>query len=948
MRLLQLQDDGEFSLAEFFGDSIPPYAILSHTWGADADEVTFKDIAEGTGKNKAGYRKLSFCGRQAARDNLQYFWVDTCAIDKSSSAELSEAINSMFRWYQNAKRCYVYLSDVSGNIRDESGDSKPWMTAFKQSRWFTRGWTLQELLAPATVEFFSKEEHRLGDKHSLEQTLSGITGIAVTALRQSCTITSFPVDERMYWAATRQTKREEDTAYCLLGIFDIHMPLIYGEGRQKAMTRLRKEVTEASKDQSSITPSAILVTQQDQATSTTVPFHQDPDFVDRPSILTWVRKKCEAPAGRAALVGLGGVGKSQIAIQYCHETRAASSPPWVFWVHAGSPGRFEEGYRRIAEATKMEGWNSSKSDVLPLVRNWLCDESNGSWIMIIDNADDPNVFFPTSGGVGTVKGNQEEEPLSDFIPHSPNGSVLITSRNQDLAFRLAGSHSSIMEVKPMDEDNALALFQKKIGSSFERSDAIEVIHSLDFMPLAITQAAAYILQRAPRMTVSRYLAKIRSTDRDRARLLEEHVGDSRRDSRASNSIITTWQISFEYIRKEQPSAARLLSLMCLFDRQGIPESVLLNQYHKDDDNDDDDHDADFDDDIHTLNSFCLVRMNQDGSEFEMHRLVQYSTKQWLKLNKELEVWIHKYLKLLDTTFPDGKFENWTTCQKLFPHVEMVLEYKPKTEYYLKVWANILYKASWYTAKIGKYIVAESMGRLVLEIDEQTLGKEHRNTLRSIDNLSRIVTRLGKHEEAEKMQRQVLEGYEKLLGPEHQATLSKVTQLGSVLDSQGRHEEAEAMQRRALKGYEKMLGPEHQYTLTNVSELGAVLESQGRYEEAEVMQRRALKGFEKVLGPEHPHTLTSAGNLSLVLSYQGRLVEAEEIEVHVMETRKRVLGDEHPYTLTAMANLAYTRQRQGRKSEALELMGACAEARERVLGPNHPDTTASNRRVKDWQ
>jgi len=170
MRLLKRKDDGDFSLTEFVGDKIPPYTILSHTWRAGNEEVTFKDLLEGTGKSKAGYRKICFCGEQTAKDGLQYFWVDTCCIDKSSSAELTEAINSMFRWYQDAAKCYVYLSDVSvsGSVEDHQFSRSTWKLAFKRSRWFTRGWTLQELIAPELVEFFSVEGKRLGNKQSLE------------------------------------------------------------------------------------------------------------------------------------------------------------------------------------------------------------------------------------------------------------------------------------------------------------------------------------------------------------------------------------------------------------------------------------------------------------------------------------------------------------------------------------------------------------------------------------------------------------------------------------------------------------------------------------------------------------------------------------------------------------------------------------------------------------
>ena len=246
MRLIKIEGDGNLSLVEQDDNDIHHYAILSHTWGADGEEVTFKDFTEGTGKDKVGYKKIDFCGKRAASDGLQYFWVDTCCIDKSSSAELSEAINSMFRWYQNADKCYVYLSDVS-TAEHTTNAHLPvtWETAFQKSRWFTRGWTLQELIAPVSVEFFSEEGDRLGSKESLEQQIHETTDIAIEALRGR-PLTDFEIEARFSWANHRKTKRPEDKAYSLLGIFDIHMPLLYGEGQEKALVRLRKKIGKPS------------------------------------------------------------------------------------------------------------------------------------------------------------------------------------------------------------------------------------------------------------------------------------------------------------------------------------------------------------------------------------------------------------------------------------------------------------------------------------------------------------------------------------------------------------------------------------------------------------------------------------------------------------------------------------------------------------------------------
>jgi hypothetical protein len=265
MRLLHTASDARLKWTKDYigNEKIPPYAILSHTWN-DGQEVTFDNLKnldnaqDIDGQSSEGYRKLRFCAQQARRDGLDYFWVDTCCIDKSNSSELQEAINSMFRWYQHAARCYVYLSDVEQNTLDNNGE-----LAFKQSRWFTRGWTLQELLAPKSVEFFSSKGARLGDKESLRHIIQEITGIPIDALQGSL-LSDFTVSERFSWAENRQTTREEDKAYCLLGIFSIYMSLIYGEGKDNAIKRLQKKVQEASEDIAGVSASNTKTRSQNQ------------------------------------------------------------------------------------------------------------------------------------------------------------------------------------------------------------------------------------------------------------------------------------------------------------------------------------------------------------------------------------------------------------------------------------------------------------------------------------------------------------------------------------------------------------------------------------------------------------------------------------------------------------------------------------------------------------
>ncbi|KAH9880790.1 hypothetical protein IAQ61_001084 [Plenodomus lingam] len=250
MRLLYTASNGKLEWTEDLIEDIPPYAILSHTW--EKHEVVFNslksldNVEDIDAKWAASWRKIRFCAQQTERDGLQYFWIDTCCIDKSNNQELQGAINSMFCWYQNAQKCYVYLSDVESNAPDaDSESSRRWKPAFRKSRWFRRGWTLQELLAPASVEFYSSDEELLGDKNSLKDTIHEITGVASDALLGK-QLSEFSVQERFSWAKNRQTRYPEDEAYCLLGIFDIHLPLIYGEGKEHALKRLDKEIREPS------------------------------------------------------------------------------------------------------------------------------------------------------------------------------------------------------------------------------------------------------------------------------------------------------------------------------------------------------------------------------------------------------------------------------------------------------------------------------------------------------------------------------------------------------------------------------------------------------------------------------------------------------------------------------------------------------------------------------
>ena len=254
MRLLKAETK---ELVQFLPNQIPPYAILSHTWSCDPDEeVLFSDIGKEEALQKPAYQQkvVPVCKKTLQR-GIEYVWIDTCCIDKSSSAELQEAVNSMFKWYMHSSICFVYLEDVPSKM-DESSNSEIGDDSITKSRWFTRGWTLQELVAPGKLIFYSKHWNNLGTRASHANLISKKTKIDESILDNEYPqyiqdiISYKSVANKMSWAAFRETTRPEDIAYCLMGIFDVNMPLLYGEGEKKAFYRLQEEILKVSHDQS--------------------------------------------------------------------------------------------------------------------------------------------------------------------------------------------------------------------------------------------------------------------------------------------------------------------------------------------------------------------------------------------------------------------------------------------------------------------------------------------------------------------------------------------------------------------------------------------------------------------------------------------------------------------------------------------------------------------------
>ncbi|KAJ5514921.1 hypothetical protein N7463_004473 [Penicillium fimorum] len=700
----------------------------------------------------------------------------------------------------------------------------------------------------------------------------------------------------------------------------------------------------------------------------TVPFRHDPDFVSRDELLDQIHEKSSILGSRIVLVGLGGLGeikraKSRLAVEYCHRVRQQSPDTWVFWVHASNAARCEESLRNLADRAKVPGREDRNSNIFQLFGNWLQDGKIGKWILVLDNVDDDELLRKPLTTRMEAQANTRTQPPLRYLFESSNGSIIITSRNRGVALELAGHKKYLIDVQPMNTAEALVLMQKKLDDCAERDCAereelVRLVEELEFMPLAIVQAASYITHRSPRCSVLQYLEKLLQSDRQAAKLLNHEGKHIDRDWEAKNSILLTWQISFDHIRQIRQSTADLLSLMSFFDPQGIPEDLLrvqdIDRNHKplgfpqDFGNSDEDTDCssepevddDFESDIAILRDYSFITSDEDSMVFTMHRLVQLTVRIWLKTNSQEEQWKERFIKNLYGEFPTGQYENWEKCQSLFPHIRSAVFYRPKSQDSLRIWATLLYRGAWYAIQCGSISVAVDMAAISRKQRIKIGGAEDKDTLASTVVLAEAYGLEGRWEEAEQLFLQVIETSKTKLGADHPNTLASMANLALTYTDQGRWKEAEQLSIQVIETSKTKLGADHPNTLASMVNLALTYMNQGRLIEAEQLEQQVIETSKTKLGADHPNTLASMANLASTYRNQGRLVEAEKLEQQVIETRKTKLGADHPDTLISIGNLASTYRNQGRWAEAEQLEQQVIEFSKMKLGADHPNTLTS--------
>jgi hypothetical protein len=540
-----------------------------------------------------------------------------------------------------------------------------------------------------------------------------------------------------------------------------------------------------------------------------VPFDRGQGFVGRTEELKRLKEKISQPDSRriVSVLGLGGIGKSRLALEIAYRIQMEHPQHSIFWIQATEQLTFEKDVLEIGKKLRIPGIEDDKADVKTLVKQRLSDSSTGPWLLILDNADDEARWGEKSNP------SNQESTLVDWLPRTTNGSILITTRSRRVASYLAGRE--VTEVHAMSPDEASQMFMNGLERpdlAANRNATSSLLEKLTYLPLAIIQAASYMnMTQEP---VQTYLELLDEAETDVIKLLSKDFGDPFRYPTAKNPVATTWLISFEHISEHNQLAATYLSYMACLREKNIPLSLLPEADSK----------LDMIEAIAVLKGYSFVK-KQTGSGggndheilYDMHRLVYLATRNWLRREESLAQWTLKAVTRLDEVFPDDDYKNRSVWRTYLPHAHYVLD-SVFIKDGVKEKVQLLWKFAMCLYRDGRYNEAEKSFFDVMETRKRVLGRDHPDTLASMGNLASTYLSQRRWKEAEELEMQVIETRKKVLGEKHPDTLINISNLASTYLSQGRWKEAEELEVQVIETRKRVLKKEHPDTLISMSNL----------------------------------------------------------------------------------------------------------------------------------
>ena len=629
-----------------------------------------------------------------------------------------------------------------------------------------------------------------------------------------------------------------------------------------------------------------------------VPFQRNPNFTGREEILTELREQFGASV-KQIIHGMGGVGKSQIANEYCY--RNAGDYDVVWWLRAENASSLATDYASLA-GQKAFNLPERGEQELEVIINAVRDELNhrNKWLLIFDNACD-------------------YESISNYLPQASSGHILITTQIPDWK-RIGATHT----IKTWPRPESITFLKHRTGQDHEK-DAGALADALGGLPLALEQAGAYIENGG--ISIAKYLE-----------LYNFRRAALRKDESAPHdhpeSVDVTFTLSIEKAREKEPLAVTVLNLCSVVAPDMIPKKLLAacGEHLSQEDGGGLQDELILNRAIAALKKYSLLSVEPE--HVSIHRLVQPVAQE-----RAGEEAISRYrtimLKVLSEQFPYG-YNNpacWPECEQLLPHAEKIVEEREPSE----ETATLLNSMAFYCYGRALYAKATAFLQQALHIREKLLHSDHPDVAESLNNLAELLRAQGKNAEAEPLYRRSLKIWEEQLGGEHPNVASSLNNLAGLLDDQGKYAEAEPLYRRSLKIREEQLGGDHPAVAESLNNLAELLRAQGKYAEAEPLYRRALKIDENALGTDHPGVATDLNNLAALLDDQGKYAEAEPLYRRSLKIWEEQLGGEHPNVASSLNNLALLLNTQGKYAEAEPLYRRAVQICENVLGGSHPNT-----------